>query len=149
MTFDTGEPENTVDLKMKQMLWVKKVKCFYGLENTSGYTDRNWGISQSECAGRARRRSGRTSWSSDSSGSNIPSSSRSGRSVFIIVLGSLPFCKIVVVSTLCSPPFIFPVLFNFLVLAAKILLFLRYLRSDIATTTDTEAVKRLLFPLFS
>jgi len=43
VTFDTEEPENTVDLQMKQMLWVKKVKCFYGLENTSGYTDRNWG----------------------------------------------------------------------------------------------------------
>jgi hypothetical protein len=59
VTFDTEEPENTVDLQMKQMLWVKKVKCFYGLENTSGYIDRKWGISQSECAGLAHRRSGR------------------------------------------------------------------------------------------
>jgi hypothetical protein len=57
VTLDEEELENTVRLQMKRKLQVKKVKSFYGLENTSGYNDSNWGTSQSGCAGLVHRRS--------------------------------------------------------------------------------------------
>jgi hypothetical protein len=49
----------TLGLQIKQLLQMKMVKFFYGLENDSRYNDSNWEISQSEFTGPAHRESGR------------------------------------------------------------------------------------------